>query len=134
MGKQKSLFKTKVVPGKPGTGNMFDEEFTYDDGPVTCLGIEFENDEARRNHFTELLRQKLKDPEFRKIEGFSIGEDEDILTLNDPLYYTACPNPWIKDFIDEWEAVIADKPEDYHYQREPFAADVSEGKYKSFVP
>ena len=49
------------------------------DGPVTCLGITFENDEARRAYFTEELRQKLKDPEFRKIEGFPIGEDEDIL-------------------------------------------------------
>lgn len=56
MAKQKSLFKTKVVPGKPGTGNMFDEEFTDDDEPVICLGMEFENDETRREHFTELLR------------------------------------------------------------------------------
>jgi len=47
--------------------------------PVTCLGIEFPSDEARRQHFTELLRDRLRDPEFRKIEGFPIGEDEDIL-------------------------------------------------------
>ncbi len=39
-------------------------------GPVTCLGITFENDDARRKHFTEKLREKLQDPEFRKIEGF----------------------------------------------------------------
>ena len=78
------------------------------DGPVTCLGITFENDKARRAYFTEELRQKLKDPEFRKIEGFPIGEDEDILNLSDPPYYTACPNPWIADFIAEWEA---QKPE-----------------------
>ena len=37
-------------------------------GPVTCLGMTFENDEARRAHFTEELRKKLQDPEFRKIE------------------------------------------------------------------
>ena len=30
-------------------------------------------------HFTEKLREKLKDPAFRKIEGFPIGDDEDIL-------------------------------------------------------
>ncbi len=53
-------------------------------GPVTCLGMEFENDEARRAYFTEQLREKLKNPEFRKIEGFPIGEDEDILSLSDP--------------------------------------------------
>ena len=34
-------------------------------GPVTCLGMTFENDEARRTHFTEKLRKKLHDPEFR---------------------------------------------------------------------
>lgn len=95
-------------------------------GPVTCLGKTFDNDEARRAYFTELLREKLKDPEFRQIEGFPIGEDEDILNLSDPPYYTACPNPWIADFIAEWEAEKPEQTEPYH--REPFAADVSEGK------
>ena len=97
-------------------------------GPVTCLGLAFENDESRRSYFTEELRKKLQDPEFRKIEGFPIGKDEDILALSDPPYYTACPNPWITDFIAEWEAQKPDKPADYQYHREPFAADVSEGK------
>lgn len=95
---------------------------------VTCLGMTFENEEERRNYFTEKLREKLQDPEFRKIEGFPIGSDEDILHLSDPPYYTACPNPWIVDFINEWEAEKSEKPADYKYHREPFAADVSEGK------
>ena len=99
-----------------------------DEGPVTCLGMTFENDEARRAHFTEELREKLKESEFRKIEGFPIGEDEDILALSDPPYYTACPNPWIADFIKEWDAQKPEKPEDYQYHREPFAADISAGK------
>ena len=109
---------------------MFETEgpATRDSGPVTCLGMTFENDEARRAHFTEELRKKLQDPEFRKIEGFPIGSDEDILNLSDPPYYTACPNPWIADFIGEWEAQKPEQPEGYHYHREPFAADVSEGK------
>ena len=97
-------------------------------GPVTCLGIMFEHDKARHTYFTEELRKKLQDPEFRKIEGFPIGSDEDILNLSDPPYYTACPNPWIADFIAEWEAQKPEQPEGYHYHREPFAADVSEGK------
>lgn len=94
-------------------------------GPVECLGQPFESDDARRAHYTELLREKLKAPEFRKIEGFPIGEDEDILNLSDPPYYTACPNPWIGDFIAHYG-----KPYDpkVKYHREPFAADVSEGK------
>ncbi|MCS6095702.1 site-specific DNA-methyltransferase [Shewanella baltica] len=97
-------------------------------GPVTCLGKTFVNDAERRAYFTALLAEKLKDPEFRKIEGFPIGSDEDILNLSDPPYYTACPNPWIADFIAQWEAEKPEQPEGYHYHREPFAADVSEGK------
>ncbi|MES9933566.1 MAG: DNA methyltransferase [Candidatus Sedimenticola sp. PURPLELP] len=97
-------------------------------GPVTCLGMTFENEDARRAHFTEELREKLQDPDFRKIEGFPIGSDEEILNLSDPPYYTACPNPWIGDFVAEWEAQKPEQPDGYHYHREPFAADVSEGK------
>ena len=101
---------------------------TQRNSKLTCLGMTFENDEERRNYFTEKLREKLQDPEFRKIEGFPIGSDEDILALSDPPYYTACPNPWIADFIKEWESQKPEKPADYKYHREPFAADVSEGK------
>lgn len=140
------LFSEQFVPAEAGSGKLFDVEYTGHDQPVTCLGMTFANDEARRAHFIEELRKKLQDPEFRKIEGFPIGEDEDILNLSDPPYYTACPNPWIADFIAEWEK---EKPrmntnkhesENDHscefvsnsgtnsYHREPFAADVSEGK------
>lgn len=97
-------------------------------GPVTCLGMTFPDEAARRAHFTALLAEKLKDPEFRKIEGFPLGTDEDILALSDPPYYCACPNPWINDFLKEWEAAKPPKPMGYKYEREPFAADVSEGK------
>lgn len=85
-GKQKQLFKTKIVSGKAGSGQLFEEEFVTNGGPVECLGMTFENDEKRREYFLEKLREKLKDPEFRKIEGFPIGEDEDILALSDPPY------------------------------------------------
>ena len=105
-----------------------DIKTTKHEGPVTCLGKEFPNDESRHAHFIEILRAKLKDPEFRAIEGFPIGEDEDILALSDPPYYTACPNPWIGEFINEWETQKPEKPEGYHYHREPFAVDVKEGK------
>ena len=104
------------------------DQKNIDSGLVECLGKTFANDEERRQYFLELLSKKLKDPEFRKIEGFPIGEDEDILNLSDPPYYTACPNPWIADFIAEWEAKKPEKEADYRYHREPFAADVSEGK------
>jgi hypothetical protein len=93
--------------------------------PVECLGQVFPNDTARREHFLQLLREKLKDPEFRKIEGFPIGEDEDILRMSDPPYYTACPNPFLEDFVRCYgHPYNATEP----YHREPFAVDVSVGK------
>ena len=107
------------------TGDLF-ANLRKEEQEVVCLGQTFPNDAARRAHFTALLAEKLKDPEFRKIEGFPIGKDEDILALSDPPYYCACPNPWLSDFIKEWEAA---KPKRKgKYEREPFAADVSEGR------
>ncbi|MGR7949269.1 DNA methyltransferase [Alcaligenes sp. RM2] len=95
-------------------------------GPVECLGQTFPSDEVRREHYLKLLAEKLKDPEFRKIEGFPIGSDEDILALSDPPYYTACPNPFIENFIQHYgKSYDSSVP----YLREPFFADVSEGKY-----
>lgn len=100
-------------------------------GPVKCLGMDFENDESRRAYFREELRKKL--PELRKIEGFPIGEDEDIINLSDPPYYTACPNPWLNDFIAEWEKEKVqleregERKKDFEV-KEPYASDVSEGK------
>jgi hypothetical protein len=102
-----------------------DQSEPCDPGPVICLGMTFPNDEERRKHFLEKLCEKLKDPEFRKIEGFPIGSDEDILAMSDPPYYTACPNPFIADFIKHYGTPYdPSKP----YSREPFAVDVSEGK------
>ena len=100
-------------------------------GPVTCLGMEFESDDARRAYFREELRKKL--PELRKIEGFPIGEDDDIINLSDPPYYTACPNPWLNDFIAEWEKEKEQLENDGKRKKdfevkEPYASDVSEGK------
>jgi len=93
--------------------------------PVKCLGMTFPNDEERRKYFLEKLREKLNDPEFRKIDGFPIGDDEDILALSDPPYYTACPNPFIDEFIRHYgKPYDSDEP----YSRKPFAIDVSEGK------
>ena len=94
-------------------------------GPVECLGMSFENDDKRRDYFLEKLKEKLKDPEFRKIEGFPIGEDKDILSLSDPPYYTACPNPFVADFIKAYGKQYNPKE---RYRKEPFATDVSEGK------
>lgn len=95
-------------------------------GPVECLGMTFPSEDARRDHFLKLLAEKLKDPAFRAQEGFPQGTDEAILALSDPPYYTACPNPFIEEFLIQYGTPY-DSAE--QYRRSPFAADVSEGKY-----
>jgi len=75
--------------------------------------------------------------------GFPIGSDEDILALSDPPYYTACPNPFIADFIKHWEKQKSARCESRvsesndprletrdpePYSREPFASDTGAGK------
>ena len=99
--------------------------------PVTVLGHTFKNDDERRQWFREELRKKL--PELKKMEGYPIGEDDDIINLSDPPYYTACPNPWLNDFIAEWEQekkqLEAEGKRDADaVVTEPYASDVSEGK------
>ncbi|MCA0325059.1 MAG: site-specific DNA-methyltransferase [Proteobacteria bacterium] len=94
-------------------------------GPVECLGQTFPSDDARRAHFLALLAEKLKAPAFRQQEGFPQGTDEAILAMSDPPYYTACPNPWLAEFVAHYG-----KPYDpaVKYSREPLAIDVSVGK------
>lgn len=65
-------------------------------------------------------------PQLKNIEGFPIGKDEDIIALSQPPYYTACPNPYIEDFIKEHGTPYNEETDDYHC--EPFVADISEGK------
>lgn len=95
----------------------------FTSGQVECLGRTFPSEQARRSYFTEILRSKLSDPTFRKIDGCPIGEDSDILALSDPPFYTACPNPFIGDILKSLTTVTTEE-----YSRDPFAADVSEGK------
>ena len=71
----------------------------------------------------ELTEERLD--AVRKVEGFPRGKDRDIIALSDPPYYTACPNPWIGEFIEKHGQPF--DPEE-KYDCEPFAADVSEGK------
>ena len=82
--------------------------------------------DAQRELYREKLAQHLKDPEFRAIEGFPRGSDEAILALSDPPFYTACPNPFLADWLTENGTTYDTATDDYSC--EPFAADVSEGK------
>ena len=144
--------------------------------PVKCLGLTFENDEARRIHFLRRLREGIEELEanlggvpyigvddavarfstirkwpmgsqarlrtlaerMRRADwskdllqrwkdevGFPYGEIEDILNLSDPPWHTACPNPFLGEFV---EAYGKPYDPDELYRRKPFAVDVSEGK------
>lgn len=102
---------------------------------IFVLGKTFNSEEERRTYFREELRKKL--PELKKMEGFPIGENEDILNLSDPPYYTACPNPWLNDFIEEWEKEKKKlekqgKRNEGFDVTEPYADDISEGKNNPF--
>jgi hypothetical protein len=105
--------------------DLFNDLNSEENGMVDCLGHTFSSDKARREHYLELLAKKLKDPEFRKLKGFPVGADEDILALSDPPYYTACPNPFAADFISHYGSEYDSLS---RYEKEPFLADVSEGK------
>ena len=94
-------------------------------GPVECLGQTFASDAARREHFLKLLAEKLQDPAFRKQEGFPQGTDAAILAMSDPPYYTACPNPWLAEFVAHYGRAFDPAVK---YSREPLAIDVSVGK------
>src|SRR5215207_9421633 len=107
------------------------------------------DEEALREEYHRRLAEMLQDLEFRKIEGFPFGEDEAILGLSDPPYYTACPNPFLNEIVEKWRKervalrnelglpndepagskyILRENMPTGNYHREPFAADVSEGK------
>ncbi|ADI02045.1 DNA methyltransferase [Syntrophothermus lipocalidus] len=99
---------------------MAQEEQLFMDIPE---GNEEGQQKQKRRRFG-LTKERLD--RVRQIEGFPIAKDEDIINLSDPPYYTACPNPFIEDFIKEHGKPY--DPDNDDYRRQPFAADVSEGK------
>jgi len=92
------------------------------------VNIEFTEEQKRQQFEAAVKAKPLKDqlPSLRTIEGFPIGTDEDILALSDPPYYTACPNPYINDYIEAFGKPYDPATDDY--ERTPFLGDVSEGK------
>jgi len=91
---------------------------------IEIIGKTFNSEEEAREYYKADLKKRL--PELKEIEGFPIGEDEDILALSDPPYYTACPNPYINEFIEKHGKPYDEETDDYH--REPYIGDITEGK------
>lgn len=75
--------------------------------------------------FSENLKKQLDS--VKDIEGFPRAEVDDILYLSEPPSYTACPNPFIKDFIKKYGNPY-DSINDT-YKRDPFIKDIREGKH-----
>jgi len=101
------------------------EQQALEKAKVECLGLTFDSEDARRTYFADRLREKLADPEFRKTPGFPKGTDEDIIRMSDPPWYTACPNPFLVDFVRVYGEPYDPKE---RYERDPFAVDTSVGK------
>ena len=96
--------------------------------PIECLGMTFKNHDTQKKHFLKILHKKLTNPKFQKTPGFPKGSDEAILKMSDPPYYTACPNPFLADFIRIYgKPYNASEP----YEREPVAVDVNVDKTDS---
>lgn len=70
----------------------------------------------------EVVFNKTKIDEVRGLDGFPKASDEDIIGLSRAPYYTACPNPYIKEFLDEFGTPFNEKTDDYAC--EPYASDV----------
>lgn len=90
-------------------------------------------DEARLRELTRRMQESHRQEPAKDLlqlwkdeVGFPHGTIEDILNLSDPPYYTACPNPFIEDFIKYYGKPYDPATDDY--RREPYTADVSEGK------
>lgn len=99
-----------------GTGSLFGR---IDAGAAS-------DEEALVEAAREELRRRL--PELRKLPGCPQGSDEDILAMSYPPYYTACPNP----FIEDWLASLDRPGDEGRVDPGPFASDVSEGKGNAF--
>lgn len=63
----------------------------------------------------------------RNIEGFPIGTDEDIIALSNAPYYTACPNPFIEEFLQEYGTEYVEETDDCVHS--PYTEDVAEDKH-----
>ena len=82
-----------------------------------------EEEIAKKNKYEQSLLAKLNDPDFCKIEGFPIGDDDAILGLSNPPYYTSCPNPYIDEFIQNNGKPYIQTGD--FYKRQPFTGDIS---------
>lgn len=95
-------------------GILFDEEVSYSSSGVIT------KDEISEDLLNDL---RLKLSQQRKIDGAPTASDENIVRLSLPKSYTACPSPYIIDFIKE-----NSKSSGNYIPLGPFVKDISVGK------
>ena len=94
--------------------------------PGTDEGSDTTEQDALVGAAREELRRRL--PELRKLPGCPLGSDDAIVAMSYPPYYTACPNP----FIGDWLASLERPGDEHRADPGPFVSDVSEGKGNAF--
>ncbi len=98
--------------------------------PDSLFGIGRADKAFDHDAIVEAARVELRRclPDLRKLPGFPVGSDDDIIAMSYPPYYTACPNPFIADWLNALE-----RPSDEgRVDPGPFASDVSVGKGNAF--
>lgn len=74
---------------------------------------------------TQIKKEDLD--KIRKIEGFPNGEDERIIEFSSAPFYTACPNPFISEFLAENGSEYDEDTDDSVHV--PYTEDVAEDKH-----
>lgn len=102
---------------------------------IDVLGMNFSSDDERVKYFREDLKKKIAD--MKSVDGFPCGSDDDIINLSNPPFYTACPNPYVNNFIDKWEEEKKELEKEGKRSacfkvNEPYVSSISEGKNNKF--
>jgi DNA modification methylase len=66
---------------------------------------------------------RLRLASMKNMPGYPVGSDEAVLGMSIPPYYTACPNPYLTEWIEG-----LDREEREYEDPGPFTADISVGK------
>ncbi|MCY2990549.1 MAG: DNA methyltransferase [Planctomycetota bacterium] len=107
------------------TSSLLPADRSQTTGSVVCLGRTFKDEAERLAYYRNALLADFSSPDSKQHPGFPAGEEDVLIELSDPPYFTPCPNPFLTEVISHFRKTA---PADDVYARDPFAADVSEGR------
>ena len=105
--------------------NLLFQSQDGDDLTCDCFGHSFPNLAELQEHYLRLLEGRLDATREQYPHSFPSGKREQLLSLAQAPWYTPCPNPFTKEFVEYYRDLNSQKP---HGRTEPFTADVTEGK------